>query len=225
MWIGRMAISWCRGSAGVVLKAPIIHLTTLSWTPYRIFNSCFCCLNQIGELYVKTERQIALSQYVRCQLPWLSPFTELLSSFMDLRVPHALVAIILTYLCQLSLWLMNRPRYWMLSVQLIVVIVDCLCLLEQWWCWVMGCGCLGGLMWGCGRLPLPFVNITVISTGHECLLWVVSNKDWRSDDICTRCHCQSSSESLFHHIEWSGLVQFPCICVKRSQRHGSKWLH
>src|ERR1700679_2427453 len=114
-----MAISWCSGSAGVVLKAPIIHLTASSWTACRIFESCFCSLNHIGEPYVKTGRHIAL--YASRQLPWSSPFTELPRSFIDLRVPRALVAIILTCLCHVSLWSMKRPRYRTLSEQLIVV--------------------------------------------------------------------------------------------------------
>jgi len=50
MCIGKMAMSWWRGSAGVVQKAPSIHLIASSWTDWRIFASCFCCLNHIGEL-------------------------------------------------------------------------------------------------------------------------------------------------------------------------------
>lgn len=107
MWIGRMAISWCSGCAGVVLKAPIIHLTASSWTTCRVFESCFCCLNHIGEPYVRTGRHIAL--YASCQLPWSSPFTKLPSSFIDLRVRSTLVAIILMCLSHVSLLSMKRP--------------------------------------------------------------------------------------------------------------------
>jgi hypothetical protein len=119
MWIGRMAINWCSGSVGVVWKAPIIHLTASSCTACRVFESCFCCLNHIGEPYVRTGRHITL--YASLQLPWSSPFMELPSSFMDLSVPHALVAMILTCLFHMSLWSMKRPRYRTLSEQSIVV--------------------------------------------------------------------------------------------------------
>jgi hypothetical protein len=46
MYMGRIAISWCSSSAGIVRKAPIIHLTASSWTTCRILDNCFCCLNQ-----------------------------------------------------------------------------------------------------------------------------------------------------------------------------------
>ena len=58
--MGRMTISWWSGSAGVVRKAPIIHLTASSCTVWSIFESCFFFLNQIGDPYVRTGRHVAL---------------------------------------------------------------------------------------------------------------------------------------------------------------------
>ena len=108
MCMGRMAQSWWRGLAGVVQKAPMIHLTTVSWTCWRVMEKAFWPLYQMRELYVRTGRQMVL--YARCQLPWSRPHTEFPSSWRAFRVPQVCIAIMLMCRCQLNLWFMNSLR-------------------------------------------------------------------------------------------------------------------
>jgi hypothetical protein len=100
--MGRMAISWCNSSQGVLQKAPVMTTTAAFWTACKVLMCFYWFWNQMGELYVSTGMHMAL--YASLQLPWSRPLTEFPSNCRALRV--LLVLAVTTEMClsQDSLW-------------------------------------------------------------------------------------------------------------------------